>query len=57
MGVVIDRVTGRMEPPSESAAGGAEKPDAAAPARQGGSCSLEHQLRRSERRRLRLEAD
>lgn len=55
MGVVIDKVVGRMEPPSGPAAGGPEEQAGAAPAES--HCTLQHQLRRLERRRLRLEAD
>ena len=55
MGVVIDQVTGRVEPEEGKPAAGGTGGGAPAPAEPKGA--LQQELRRLERRRLRLEAD
>lgn len=55
MSVVIDQVAGRVEPPPGPAAAPAAEP--AAPPQELQGHELSRQLRRLDRRRLRLQAD
>jgi len=57
MGVVIDQVVGRVEPDRGPAADGPGGTGGGAPAPVEPKGTLQCQLRRLERRRLRLEAD